>query len=402
MLFVLIHASLFKTCPHQKNKSFGHLSKRSKFLWPRTKQLTVAKLSAGASNTDRDSSYSSSKRGEDRAYSEITAANRSLLDRAKKVKSVCIVGATGFVGQQLVTLLAKAGVELTIVTRDVARAKATFGKYERRGYSLQYCQLPSLVLDQDVNFKACLAKKDAVVNLAGAPIAGKRWSEAYKDELISSRVRVTQKIVEMIMSMDKEERPKVLINASAVGYYGVSDSKEFDESSPPGDDFLAVLCRKWESAARQLDQSFGTRVVILRFGIVVGSGGGVLGSMTPIFQMFLGGPVGTGRQWISWIQIMDLVNLIIRSITDENMLGVFNACSPEPVTMNDFCETLGNIIGRPNWLPVPTFVIRAMLGEGSIVVLEGQRVYPSRTLASGFHFQYPNIYSALEASINVS
>ncbi|GJD12792.1 Epimerase family protein slr1223 [Galdieria sulphuraria] len=352
---------------------FGHLSKRSKFLWPRTKQLTVAKLSAGASNTDRDSSYSSSKRGEDRAYSEITAANRSLLDRAKKVKSVCIVGATGFVGQQLVTLLAKA---------------------ERK-------QLLE-ILDQDVNFKACLAKKDAVVNLAGAPIAGKRWSEAYKDELISSRVRVTQKIVEMIMSMDKEERPKVLINASAVGYYGVSDSKEFDESSPPGDDFLAVLCRKWESAARQLDQSFGTRVVILRFGIVVGSGGGVLGSMTPIFQMFLGGPVGTGRQWISWIQIMDLVNLIIRSITDENMLGVFNACSPEPVTMNDFCETLGNIIGRPNWLPVPTFVIRAMLGEGSIVVLEGQRVYPSRTLASGFHFQYPNIYSALEASINVS
>lgn len=158
----------------------------------------------------------------------------------------------------------------------------------------------------------------------------------------------------------------------------------------------------WESAAQQLDQSFGTRVVILRFGVVIGSGGGVLSSMTPIFGMFLGGPIGTGRQWISWIQVIDLVSLIIRSITDESMYGVYNACSPGPVTMNEFCNTLGSVISRPSWLPVPAFVIRTLLGEGSVVVVEGQRVYPSRTQAAGFHFQYPTIRGALEASINVS
>ncbi|GJQ11369.1 hypothetical protein GpartN1_g3160.t1 [Galdieria partita] len=401
MLFVLPHASLLKTCHHQKKKCVGYLPKYVKFSLPWTEKFGIVKNCARMSDTDRQVSDSYGKLGRDRAPSDIIATQLSVLDQARSFKSACIVGATGFVGQYLVLLLARAGVELTIVTRDVAKAKAIFAKYERRGQSLQYCELSSSHRSHNEILKTCFSKKDAIVNLAGAPIAGRRWTETYKEQLISSRVRVTQKIVEVIKTMDKEERPKVLVNASAVGYYGVSDSKEFDETSPPGDDFLAVLCRRWESAAQQLDQSFGTRVVILRFGIVIGSGGGVLGSMTPIFQMFLGGPVGTGRQWISWIQVMDLVSLIIHSITNENMFGVYNACSPAPVTMSDFCNTLGKIIGRPSWIPVPAVVIRTILGEGSIVVLDGQRVYPSRTLAAGFHFQYPDIRSALEASVRI-
>lgn len=297
--------------------------------------------------------YASSEWRERSNSSEAVTSIPSLLSRAKSIRSACVVGATGFVGQHLVNLLARAGVELTIVTRDVAKAKSSLGKYERRGQTLKYFELPSSKSESADNFKDCFAKKDAVVNLAGAPVAGRRWSETYKEELISSRVGVTQRIVDTIKAIDKEERPKVLVNASAVGYYGVSDIKEFDETSPPGDDFLAYLCQRWESAAQQLDQSFGTRVVILRLGVVIGPGGGVLASMTPIFQMFLGGPVGTGRQWISWIQMTDLISLIISSITREDMYGVYNACSPNPVTMNDFCTSLGNVIGRPSWLPVP-------------------------------------------------
>eukprot|EP00871_Galdieria_phlegrea_P005713 jgi/Galph1/629/GphlegSOOS_G5421.1 len=312
----------------------------------------------------------------------------SALEEARILKKVVVAGATGFVGKNLVELLSRAGVEVVVITRDITKAKEALKALERKSLPFRFIPWSTPFDINNTETKASFVRADAVINLAGAPLTAKKWSDEYKKDLLNSRVESTKSIVELIKSLDKTERPKVFVNTSAIGYYGVSEDKAFDESSPPGDSFLATLCRQWESAAQQLDESFGTRVVILRFGIVLGPGGGALSAMVPIFRLFMGGPVGSGRQWVSWIQIEDLKRLILYTVTNEDMKGVYNACSPNPVTMKQFCETLGGVISRPSWLPAPSFAIRLAYGEGATVLLDGQKVHPSRTLSSGFQFQY--------------
>ena len=171
---------------------------------------------------------------------------------------------------------------------------------------------------------------------------------------------------------------------------------KFDETSPAGTDFLAQVCTEWETAAQAVKSS-GTRLVILRLGIVLGENGGALGKMLAPFSAFVGGPIGSGKQWFSWIHRDDVVKLIIAAITDTKMQGVYNATAPHPVTMQDFAHTLGTVMSRPSWLPVPNFALEALLGEGAIVVLQGQQVVPTQTLAQGFDFQYPDLQPALTA-----
>ncbi len=240
---------------------------------------------------------------------------------------------------------------------------------------------------------------DAVINLAGEPIS-ERWTGEAKRAIVASREIGTEKIVEAISRSERvatalaDQKPKVLINSSAIGYYGTSETASFDENSPPGDDFLADVCKKWETAAQKV-KDYGTRLVILRTGIVLGNGG-ALGKMIPPFKLFAGGPIGSGRQWFSWIHRDDLINLIIYCLDRQGISGTFNATAPNPVRMKEFCQILGEVMNRPSWLPVPDFALEILLGEGAKIVLEGQEVLPKATQAIGFDYRYPNLEAALQ------
>ncbi|MGF1536663.1 MAG: TIGR01777 family oxidoreductase, partial [Elainellaceae cyanobacterium] len=189
------------------------------------------------------------------------------------------------------------------------------------------------------------------------------------------------------------QKPATLINSSAIGYYGTSETATFDEDSPPGNDFLADVCRRWEAAAQPaMDQ--GCRLVILRTGIVLGKGG-ALERMVPPFKIFAGGPIGSGRQWFSWIHRDDLVNLILKALNDPGMSGAYNATAPAPVRMTEFCDRLGQVMGRPSWLPVPEFALELLLGDAAKVVLEGQQVVPKRVESSEFEYAYTDVTDAL-------
>jgi uncharacterized protein len=297
---------------------------------------------------------------------------------------IAIAGATGFVGRRLVEQLQAQGDRVMILTRSPGTATNQFPQAEIVGYN------PLKSGDWQTSISGC----DAVVNLAGEPIAEKRWTPAHKQIMLESRQLATQKIVEAINQA--EVKPQVLINASAIGYYGTSETAKYDETSPPGTDFLAEICTAWENAAREVTTS-GTRLVILRLGIVLGENGGALSKMLAPFSAFVGGPIGSGKQWFSWIHRDDVVKLIVSSIVNPQIEGIYNATAPHPVTMQEFAHTLGSVMSRPSWLPVPDFALEALLGEGAIVVLQGQQVIPTQALAQGFKFEYPTLQPALAA-----
>jgi uncharacterized protein len=297
---------------------------------------------------------------------------------------IAIAGATGFVGSRLVEQLQAEGHLVTILTRNPQQASNRFPQAQ----VVSYNPLKS------GEWQASICGCDAVINLAGEPIAEKRWTSAQKRTILESRQIGTQKIVEAINLA--AVKPQVLINASAIGYYGTSETDKFDENSLAGSDFLAEVCTAWETAAQAVTTN-GTRLVILRFGIVLGENGGALGKMLTPFSAFVGGPIGSGKQWFSWIHRDDVVKLIVAAINDPQMQGAYNATAPHPVTMAEFAHTLGTVMSRPSWLPVPNFAIEALLGEGAIVVLQGQQVIPTKTLDRGFDFTYPTLKPALES-----
>lgn len=301
---------------------------------------------------------------------------------------VAITGATGFVGSCLVERLSTIGHQILVLTRNPTAAQKVFSA------SVPNLEIITYTPTQSGSWQQAIASCDGVVNLAGEPIGEKRWTQRQKQEILNSRQLGTQKIVEALVANPK---PSVLVNASAIGYYGTSESSTFDETSPAGNDFLAQVCQAWEAEAQKVKAS-GTRLVILRFGIVLGRGGAIAKMITP-FKLFAGGPIGSGRQWFSWIHCDDLVNLIIQALTKPDMEGVYNATAPNPVRMSELANQLGQVINRPSWLPVPNFALEALLGEGAIVVLEGQQVLPKRTQASGFNYQYSNVKQALETIV---
>jgi uncharacterized protein len=300
---------------------------------------------------------------------------------------IAIAGATGFVGSRLVERLQTQGHEILILTRNPQQASTRFPQAQVVGYN------PIVSGEWQQSISGC----DAVINLAGEPIAEKRWTSAQKQTILDSRQIGTQKIIEAINAASV--KPQVLINASAIGYYGTSETSKFTETSPAGNDFLAEVCTKWETAAQAVTAG-GTRLVILRLGIVLGENGGALGKMLAPFSAFVGGPIGSGKQWFSWIHRDDVVKMIVAAIEDPQMQGVYNATAPNPVTMGDFAATLGTVMNRPSWLPVPNFALEAMLGEGAIVVLQGQQVVPTHAIDRGFEFQYPTLKPALTAILS--
>lgn len=300
---------------------------------------------------------------------------------------VAIAGATGFVGSRLVEKLQAAGHQVVVLSRDAAKAGRVFP-----ASAYPNLEVVAYTPAESGDWQNSIAGCDAVVNLAGVPIAEERWTEARQREILDSRKLTTEKLVEAIVNANP--KPSVFVSASAIGYYGTSETAEFDENSPAGSDFLATVCKEWETAA-QPAKNAGTRLAILRLGIVLGMGG-ALAKMLPAFKLFAGGPIGTGKQWFSWVHREDVVDLILYALQNSQVEGVLNATAPNPVRMNELCQTLGEVLNRPSWLPVPSFALELLLGDGAKVVLEGQKVLPKQTLASGFQYQYPTLKLALE------
>ncbi len=299
---------------------------------------------------------------------------------------VAITGATGFVGSRLVERLHAEGNQILVFSRNAAKAKQVFP-----GNTYPNLEIIPYTPTESGSWQQSIAGCDAVVNLSGEPIAEKRWTPEQKQTILNSRKIGTQKIVEAINQANP--KPSVLVNSSAIGYYGTSETAAFDETSSAGNDFLSTVCKEWETEAQKVKDS-GTRLVIVRTGIVLGMGG-ALAKMLPPFKMFAGGPIGTGRQWFSWIHQDDLVNLILFALNHPEIEGVLNGTAPNPVRMNELAQTLGEVLNRPSWLPVPSFVLEGLLGDGAQVVLEGQQVLPKRTLSQSFEYQYSTLKPAL-------
>jgi uncharacterized protein len=311
----------------------------------------------------------------------------------EELMKVAITGATGFVGNRLVDRLQSEGHQVLVLTRNAESAKRIFPAAQFPNIEIvAYTPLTSGEWQQSI------AGCDAVVNLAGAPIAESRWTAERKQEILESRKLGTQKIVEAIAQANP--KPSVLINSSAIGYYGTSETATFEESAQPGSDFLAQVCQDWETEAEKVKAAV-VRLVILRTGIVLGMGGAIAKMLLP-FRMFAGGPIGSGRQWFSWIHREDMVSLILFALTHSEMEGTYNATAPHPVRMAELCQALGQVMNRPSWLPVPDFALEVLLGDGAQVVLQGQQVLPKRTEASGFKFAYPTVKPALEEVLSHS
>lgn len=305
---------------------------------------------------------------------------------------VAVTGATGFVGQRLVEKLIEDGHQTVLFVRNAAKAQKLFSQF-----SAPELDIVTYQSKQSGDWQPLLATCDGVVNLAGEPLFDERWNSNSKKEIMDSRTIGTDKIVEAIGQ--SASKPQVMVSASAVGYYGTSETDTFDENSGPGSDFLASVCQAWEASAQKVKDQ-GVRLGIVRIGIVLGPKGGALARMLPPFELFGGGPVGTGKQWVAWVHRDDLVNLIIQILTQPTMEGVFNATSPNPQRMKDFSQTLGAAINRPSWLPVPGFALELLLGEAAQVVLEGQNVQPKNAQSAGFQFQYPDLKTALKQILN--
>lgn len=301
-----------------------------------------------------------------------------------------LLGCSGFVGRDLVPYLLELGHQITLVSRRETPLPIPPGE---RLVTLRLDPSDPASWQQEV-LRQALAAAEGVVNLAGEPIAEKRWSEGHRRLLMDSRVRTTEALVAAMAPL--RQPPRVLVQASAVGYYGTSDSAVFREDSPAGSDFLAQVCQRWEAAAAKLPSS--VRLVTLRIGIVLGPDGGALGKMLPVFRLGFGGPVGNGQQWMSWIHRHDLVRLIATGLEDSAYSGTYNAVAPQPSRMGAFASELGRVLGRPSLLPVPGPLLQLLLGDGAQVVLEGQQVLPARLQAQGFPFRYPDLNAALVAA----
>jgi len=304
---------------------------------------------------------------------------------------VAVTGGTGFVGVRLIEMLHRLGDRPVLLTRNPERAQRMFpATFFPNVTVVGYDPL------QGGDWAQALASCDAVVNLAGAPIADIPWNAARKQAIRESRVQGTEVLVEAIAQVNP--RPRVLVSGSAIGYYGVDPVKEFDEYSFPGEDFLATVCKDWERAADRASD-LGLRVVKLRTGLVLGYGG-VLARLLPLFQNGLGGVVGSGRQWFSWIHRDDLVNLIVFALTTDRLLGALNGTAPNPVTNRELTQTLAQVLQKPAFLPVPAIALQVLYGEAAILVLEGQKVLPKKALQNGFRFAYPELPMALRQILN--
>jgi hypothetical protein len=277
---------------------------------------------------------------------------------------VIVLGASGFVGRALVAALTARGDDV-------------------RGISLR----------DPAHAAEAASGSDVVVNLAGTPVAA-RWTDERKRAIASSRVDLPRAFLTALERV--EHRPHAYVSASAIGYYGMSRTATFTESSPPGNDFLAGVCTAWEAEAARAG-SLGLRVALVRTGVVLGRDGGALAKLLPLFRSGLGGPLASGEQWTSWIHLDDHIGIYLLAI--DGYAGALNATAPEPVTNRDFTRALAAAVHRPAFFPAPEFALKLVFGEGASILTEGQRVLPEAALAAGYAFRYPTIGAACAALV---
>lgn len=293
---------------------------------------------------------------------------------------IVIAGGTGFIGQKLTDALIEAGHEVLILTR---KEKAPAGK-------ISYVKW----LEESASPESQIGNADVFINLAGVSINNGRWNAAHQKQIYDSRMEATDELLRIISVLPK--KPSAFINASAIGIYPSSFSAVYTEASlETAKDFLGKTVHDWEERAKQAE-SYSNRMAFMRFGVVLGNEGGAFPLMSLPYKFFAGGTVGSGKQWVSWVHITDVVRSILFVIEKENIHGPVNVTSPSPVRMKDFGKTIGAVLHRPHWLPVPSLMMKLALGQKSTLVLEGQHVIPEVLTEEGFQFMFPSLRLALE------
>ena len=296
--------------------------------------------------------------------------------------NVLVTGGTGFIGSRVCTALHEQGDTVHVLSRNPSRAQSKLKSARSvHGWNPETEKLPS----------EATSDVASVVHLAGETITG-RWNAEKKKRIRDSRILSTRNLVESLGAADK--KPSVLVCASAIGYYGGSGDERFTEVSPVGTDFLAEVCQEWESEAQKATE-YGIRVVMVRIGLVLGLGGGLLTQVLPPFKMGIGGILGSGQQWMSWIHIDDVVGIVLHALENSEIRGPLNATAPTPVRNTEFTKTLGAVLRRPTLLPVPTFGLKLMMGEFADFVVLSQNVLPEKTEVSGYEFHHRTLESAL-------
>ncbi len=294
---------------------------------------------------------------------------------------VVVAGGTGFIGSKLWESLLAKGHDVVLLTRDASRSRDHI-----------HPKVHVVSWAPGADWESWIDGAGGIVNLAGESIA-QRWTRAAKERILSSRLAATERLLAAIEKAIL--KPSVLVNASAVGIYGPRGEEAASEDSSPGSDFLATTCIAWEEAARKAEP-LGVRVVLIRTGVVLGQGGGALAKMLPPFKAFLGGPIGGGGQFLSWIHLDDLAALYVFALENPEAKGPVNGTAPNPVTMREFAKALGHALHRPSFLRMPAAAVRLLLGEMSTVVLDGQRIVPKKAEALGFPFRFPLVDAALQ------
>jgi uncharacterized protein (TIGR01777 family) len=299
---------------------------------------------------------------------------------------IVVAGGSGFIGSAVVKRLVARGDDVAVLSRDPARVRV--------GRGVEWHPSSADTAVANAPWRAEVASADAIVNLAGESIAGGRWSSARRERLVTTRLEPTRALI-AAMSGDTS-KARVLVNASAVGYYGFTSDETFDEGGSRGGGFLAELVDRWEAVAREAEPF--ARVALLRFGVVLDRTGGALAQMLPPFRFGVGGPIGSGRQWMSWVNRDDAVRAVEWAIDRSDARGVYNVTSPEPVRNREFARALGRALHRPAVMPVPAFALRTLFGGGLAdeALLGGQRAVPRRLESEGFRFEYPTLDRSLQ------
>lgn len=294
---------------------------------------------------------------------------------------IVIAGGSGFIGKKLAESLGSDGHDIFILTR---KSKPSIG-------NVNFVEW----LEEGRSPETEIGNVDAVINLAGVSINDGRWSAAHQKQIYESRMYATEELGRIISKLPI--KPSVLINASAIGIYPASDHARYTEDSlEKATDFLGKTVGDWENKAREIGAANNIRTVFMRFGVVLGQAGGALPLMVMPYKLFVGGTVGSGEQWVSWVHVMDVVRAITFVIENHRVKGAVNVTAPTPVQMKDFGRTIGTVLNRPHWLPVPSFAMKLALGQKSALVLEGQHVMPKVLMEEGFAFRFPTLRVSLE------
>jgi len=299
-------------------------------------------------------------------------------------KKVIITGATGLIGRELVNALHQRGDEITVFTRNTSKAKSLFP---------QSIKLVEWDYNKPEIWQSSLEDANAIIHLAGTNLFAKRWNKKFKEDILNSREISTRNLVTAIKSC--KNKPEVFISASAIGFYGNRGDENLTESSSAGNDFLANVCKVWESEAEKV-KDLGLRNVRVRTGIVLSPEDGALKQMLLPFKLFIGGPLGNGNQWMSWLHIDDMIQIYLYALDNKEISSAINAVAPNPLRMKEFAKTLGKILKRPSIFPVPKFILRLVVGDAASVVTASQKVSADKLLKAGYKFKFTKLSDALQ------